>query len=511
MSNSGWPKSSPQRVAKALDAHSIIALALGGLIYILAVTGTLSVFNHEFQRWEQPAVSEMNSISPQAAAAAARTVFESEDLPTTHLFINFPQPDLPRTVITTDTQAFFANSDGTIGPRENFPWTKFLLDLHYYLHLPQILGLTVVGALGAFLIAMSISGFMAHPRIFRDAFTFRRGAGRVPMTDLHNRLSVWTAPFHISNALTGAVLGLASVLAFTVASVSFFGDIDRVFDPVFGAEPASIEGAAQLAEIAAPVTHMQENHPDLLPTFFILHDPGTAGQHSTIVAEHSDRLIFGEYYNFDAAEIYQGNVGISDGTIGQQIIGSVYNIHFGNWGGLSVKLAYLVFGLTLSVIIASGMRIYFIRRREKGRDAPRLEAGWEALVWGTPAVLAFTLFASVSGFSTGIGLVVVFWIGLLVVIAIAFSIGDVTSVRTFLQRSVILLLFGSVLTHAMTFSDSLLSMATVQVSLSLIAMALFLSFLNFRMRHRIKANTGMHSNQGTTSVDLNRSRVNPTD
>ena len=500
MSNSIWPKSSPQRVAKALEAHSIIALALGGLIYILAVTGTLSVFNHEFQRWEQPNVAEMTSISPKAAAAAARTVFESEEVPTTHLYINFPQPDLPRTVITTDTQAFFAEPDGTIGPRESFPWTEFLLDLHYYLHLPQILGLTVVGALGAFLIAMSISGFMAHPRIFRDAFTFRRGSGRVPMTDLHNRLSVWTAPFHISNALTGAVLGLASVLAFTIASVSFAGDIDRVFDPVFGAEPASVDGNAQLAEIAAPITHMQQNFPDLLPTFFILHDPGTAGQHSTIVAEHSDRLIFGEYYNFDAAGAYQGNVGISDGTIGQQIIGSVYNIHFGNWGGLSVKLAYLVFGLALCVIIASGMRVYFIRRREKGRAAPRLEAGWQAVAWGTPTILAFILFISMSGIVTGIGLVILFWVGLFVIFVTSLSMANVERVRRLLQASLIFFLLGSVCAHAVRFPDSVFTVATGQVSLALTITALFLTTLKFRDHRNNREYRDAPSDQTTPPV-----------
>lgn len=472
MGNSIWPKSSSQRVAKSLEAHSVIALALGGLIYILAVTGTLSVFNHEFQRWEQPNAPEMKVISPDAAASAAKLVFESEETPTTHLYINFPQPDLPRTVITTDTQAFFANSDGTVGPREHFPWTQFLLDLHYYLHLPQILGLTVVGALGAFLIAMSISGFMAHPRIFRDAFTFRRGDGRVPLTDLHNRLSVWTAPFHVSNALTGAFLGLATILAIAIASVSFSGDFFKVFSPVFGSEPPPIEGEADLAEIAGPIAFMQDTYPELSPTYFILHDPMTAGQHSTIIAEHSDRLIFGEYYNFDAAGTYQGSVGISDGTIGQQIIGSVYNVHFGNWGGLPVKLAYLVFGLSLSIIIASGLRIYFTRRREKGRPAPRLEAGWEAIVWGTPAMLAVTLLAAVGLGVEGVGLVLIFWLGLTSLCAGAIIFARPDQVLRGLKAATGLLISLALLIHLVQHMSLLASPALYSITIALVLLVL---------------------------------------
>ena len=473
MKNSIWPKSSSERVQKSLEAHSVIALALGGLIYILAVTGTLSVFNHEFQRWEQPTAPEMSSISPEAAARAATSVFESEATPTTHLYINFPQPDLPRTVITTDTQAFFANSDGTVGPREHFPWTQFLLDLHYYLHLPQILGLTVVGALGVFLIAMSISGFMAHPRIFRDAFTFRRGAGRVPLTDLHNRLSVWTAPFHISNALTGAFLGLASILAISIASVSFSGDFFAVFSPVFGNEPPAIDGDAAIAEIAVPIAYMQDNYPDLLPTYFILHDPATAGQHSTIIAEHSDRLIFGEYYNFDASGAYQGNVGISDGTIGQQIIGSVYNVHFGNWGGLPVKLAYLIFGLSLSVIIASGLRIYFTGRRETGRPAPRLEAGWEAIVWGTPTMLAVTLLGAVGLGSDGVSLILIFWLGLAGLCIGATAIARPDRVLRGLKTATCLFVSLAMLVHVAKYIDLLGSSALLPITLTLLFLVLF--------------------------------------
>lgn len=399
------------RVARSLEAHGLLGVIFGGLIFILAVTGTLSVFNHEFQRWEQPDAPEMSEIFPEAAEEAALAVFRSEETPTTHLYVNFPQVDLPRTVITTDTQAFFASADGSIGPREDFAWTQFLLDLHYYLHLPQILGLTVVGAFGAMLLGLSFSGILSHPKIFRDAFTFRRGRGRLTKVDLHNRLGVWTLPFHFSNALTGAILGLASILAFAIAAAGFDNDTTKVFEPVFGSEPEMNESAAPVAAIAKPLRYMASEHPDLNVTYFILHDPGTTGQHVSIIAEHPDRLIFGEYYNFDSSGNFEGTVGIADGTMGQQITGAVYNVHFGNWGGLPVKAAYLVFGLALCTIVASGLNIYFSKRESKGRPAPKLEGAWCGLVWGTPTMLGITLAAALLGMG-GAGLVATFWLGL---------------------------------------------------------------------------------------------------
>lgn len=467
-------KSSSNRVARSLHAHLVIALALGGLIYILAVTGTLSVFNRELQRWEQPSVSEMHSISAVSAEVAAKAVFESEAVPSKHLYINFPQTDLPRTVITTDTNAYFANADGSVGEKEHFPWTQFLLDLHYYLHLPQVLGLTIVGALGAFLLAMSISGFMAHPRIFRDAFTFRRGEGLLPIADLHNRLSVWTAPFHISNALTGALLGLATVFAFSIAIFNFNGDFEKVFPPVFGEEPAELEGRSPIAQIAAPIKYMSTEFPSQEPTFFILHDPATAGQHVSIVAKHTDRLIFGDYYNFNAQGEFQGNVGISDGTLGQQIIGSVYNIHFGNWGGLPVKVAYSIFGIVLSIIIASGLRIYFARRRQKGNAVPKLESAWEAVVWGTPFTLSLCLLLAVGVGLQGLGLVALFWLGMCGTVILSSILADAQKVRIGLRSFTSACLVLTILIHLMSHSEAIFTQAMYPVSMLLVIFSIVL-------------------------------------
>ena len=459
-------KSSAIRVARSLEAHSLIAVIFGGLIYILALTGTISVFNHELQRWEQPDAPEMETISPEAAEKAALAVFLSEDKPTTHLYINFPKPDLPRTVITTDTQAFFADANGNITGPESFPWTQFLLDLHYYLHMPQILGLTVVGALGVILLALSFSGILAHPRIFRDAFTFRRKAGRLTKVDLHNRLSVWTLPFHFSNALTGAILGLASILAFAVAAAGFNNDTDAVFNPVFGGEPAGDERLADVGKISQPLHYMKDNFPDLHTAYFILHDPGTAGQHSQVIAEHGDRLIFGDYYLFDSAGNYKNNVGISDGTVGQQITGAVYNVHFGNWGGIAIKLAYLIFGLALCMIIASGLSIYFAKRRTNGQAAPKLEAVWSGLIWSTPTMLAATLGASLAGLVSGLGLVAMFWLGLLVCLLVSSALGK-QRIDKLGPVAVALSLFLAIAIYFFRHGGAGLSVASISVTTSL--------------------------------------------
>ncbi len=63
-------------------------------------------------------------------------------------------------------------------------------------------------------------------RIFRDAFRLRaRDKGGVGLADWHNRLGVWTLPFTLAVSLTGAMIGLATVNSYGLASAFYKGDV----------------------------------------------------------------------------------------------------------------------------------------------------------------------------------------------------------------------------------------------------------------------------------------------
>ncbi|MBB5519001.1 PepSY-associated TM helix domain-containing protein [Amphiplicatus metriothermophilus] len=492
MTASIWPKSSSKLVAKAASGHSAIGLAVAALIYVLCVSGAIAVFNHELQRWEQPGAPEISAISPDAAERAAKTVLAAEAGRTSHFYIQLPTDDMPRVVLTTDTQAVFADAEGNIVGAEAHPWTQFVLDLHYYLHLPHTLGITIVGILGVMLLGLAMSGFIAHPRIFRDAFTFRfAGNARVTQTDLHNRLSVWTAPFHVPVALTGAWIGLASIVGYALATLDYGGDLEAAFAPVFGEEPAEDGAPAPLAGIANALAYMAANEPDVKPTYVIMHEPMTRGQHLQVLAEHDRRLIFGEYYNFDANGGFVGTVGMADGTLGQQIAASTYRVHFGSFGGAPVKIIYGVLGAALAFITASGMTIYFLKRREKARPAPRLEAMWAGVVWGTPAALALTMLASVVGLAGPSALPAGFWLALAGFIVAAALRPDRRRVAARLRALAAAALALALAIHAGLHQDAFFSPAAVWTSLvgGLIALAFVAPEIRARAAGR-RARTG---------------------
>ena len=408
-------------VRKGLDAHSAIGLVCCALLYLICATGTAVVLYEEWQRFEQPDAPEMTGIAPAAVQQGIENVLaaESDRDTTTHLYVHMPTEALPRTTITTDTQAFHVDADGAIVVPEENAWAEFLLALHYRLNLPAVYGMTLVGAFGAMIVALSISGIVAHPRIFRDAFRLRaRRRDDVATVDWHNRLAVWSLPFALAIALTGAMIGLFYVSGGSMAASAYGGDSEAAIAPIFGAEAEADLTPAPVADAVPALAHMAREYPDVTPYYVILHDPRTAGQHVQIVGEHERRLIFGEYYAFGPQGEFHGTAGMADGTVGQQLAASTYNLHFGNYGGLPVKIAYIVFGLALTVVVATGTFIWLNKRARQGRPAPRLAAAWWGIVYGVPVALVATFIARLAIGNTA-PFVALFWSVLALTIGVA--------------------------------------------------------------------------------------------
>lgn len=364
---------------------------VGGLMYLVCLSGTLAVFYEEFERWEQPFVDEFLAFDPRAAAAGFNEFVSDPSRVTPHMYLVLPTDAVPRLRIASENESWFLNADGSVGSAERNDWTEMMLDLHLYLHLPESWGMILVSALGAMLCGLIISGLLAHPRIFRDAFSLRtNGSRHLEQADIHNRLSVWGVPFHLMIAITGAYFGLALPLLAVVADARYDGDREAVLESVFGEEPDLHQAAGPLA-IEQALSQMDTLAPDAEPFLVTVHDAGEPNRFFAISAVHPGRLIYSENYLFDASGKFLRTDGFSDGAAGKQVIYSIYRLHFGHFGGLPVKLAYGLLGLVLTVVSVTGINVWLARRRS--RDY--LNDIWTGIVWGTPVALAVTAFTQV--------------------------------------------------------------------------------------------------------------------
>jgi uncharacterized iron-regulated membrane protein len=394
----------PAFVRAMLAGHSALGLAFVALIYVVCLSGTLAVFAHELQRWEQPdGPTVQGSVSPETVAAALAAGYAQAlaDKSAHDMFILAPALTGSRLVVSYhDHEAgvegsWLADADGRLVVRAKAPWTEFLTHLHINLHLPRTWGMFIVGLTGVALLSSLVSGLLSHPRIFKDAFALRWGGSkRLQEADLHNRLGVWGLPFHIAVSLTGALLGLATLVVGVLALAAYDGDSEKAFATLLGPRAGLDQTPAALPDLAGMIRQVQRPHPDAIFVSAQIEHVGKASQVVHLGMRSAGHLAFANTYYFDGTAKSLGDGGLETGGIGQQILGAISPLHFGWFGGLTVKVIYGLLGLGLTVVTHSGVTIWLARRRDKGRPAPVWERIWPAAVWGQPLALATSAIAA---------------------------------------------------------------------------------------------------------------------
>lgn len=405
------PFLAPDFVRAMLAGHSALGLAFAALIYIVCLSGTVSVFLHELHRWEQPNAPRLaETPSPDVVAAVVSNGYDQAKMDNAahDLFVMGPSHRTPwLTVSYHDHETgvsgnWLADTNGNLVTRIETPWTQFVADLHMHLHLPRTWGLFLVGLTGVALLSSLISGLLSHPRLFKDAFALRWGGSkRLQEADLHNRLGVWGLPFHVVVSLTGALLGLSTLIVGVLAMAAYDGDSEKAFAAILGPQPSADETAAPLPDIAALIRKVQSEHPDAAFVSINVGHIGHAGQIVSLGLKRPGHLPFSEAYHFDGNGNARGVTGMEDGSVGQQILGVLQPLHFGWFGGLPVKLAYGILGLAITIVTHTGVTIWLARRRDKGRPVPRWERIWAAVGWGQPFAFGIAAVAAFAGGGAG--------------------------------------------------------------------------------------------------------------
>jgi len=391
-----WPKVPSRFTAAALSGHSAVGLAFGAVIYLVCLSGTISVLVDEMKLVEQP-TTPASSIQPGALNRAVAAVLARE--PRISVLYAMP-PSTPRQRLTVSTfdargeQAFIADADGAVTPQRT-PFSDFVVDLHMTLTAPAPWGSLLVGLSGAALLSLILSGVLSHPRVFRDAFRLRlNGSERLREAELHNRLSVWGLPFHVTVTLTGTLFGLANLVMLAIAALVFHGDTARVYAPLSGPTVAADPRPAPLPDLEAVASRAVANLPQGRLYYIGVERPGTRGSRLSVEVSDPGRLPRGEDFYFDASGKPIGRSRFTTGGIGMQAYSGAVVLHSGFFGGLPVRLLYGVFGAALTFVSASGVTIRLARRRDRGQPSPRLRRAWLAWTWGVPAVLILTAAAS---------------------------------------------------------------------------------------------------------------------
>jgi uncharacterized iron-regulated membrane protein len=479
----------PKRFSAAmLGAHALLGVVFAWALYLLCFSGSLAVLADEFAQWEQPGAPRVDVASPALVADVIERSYA-----TTHatgktissLYVEAPSPTLPRITVYAsganedDGSTLMADSAGHIVPESKTPWTDFMRGQHHDFNLPDPYGDYLVGILGTILIAGLVSGLLAHRRIIKDAFRLRWGGShRRSNADLHNRIGVWALPFHLVVSLTGSLLGLGGLIIGVLALIAFKGDQQKAAGALLGPQPTADVRPAKLPDVRPMFGTIEVRAPGSAIASVMIAKPGTHGQVVTVYTAAPGHLTRAEGWSFTGEGRLISKAGFTDGTVGMRIYGMITPLHYGTYGGLALKLIYVILGGSLTTLVASGLTVWLGRRREQGHAAPRRERLWVALVWGQP--LAFAL-SSLLSLTAGLDPMRVFWLTTAGVAALALVSSNAASTARWARMAGGAVLIALAVSHLLLLGRELL----VDLVLVVIALALVTPMLRTqRWRYR---------------------------
>ena len=347
--------------------HKWSSLVSTVFLLMLCVTGLPLVFSHELNHvlldepWA-PAnpTGERLDLDQVLATALSRhpgdvPAFMSFDEDRPVVNVTSRAPDAP------DGQFNFQPIDQTSGDPAplvaGHPLMEFLLQLHtdMFLGLP---GMLFLGAMGLLLIVAVVSGVVLYaPFMRRLPFGTLRleKASRTRWLDWHNLLGIVTVAWVLVVAATGVVNTLATpILAYWKdTALKDLTTAHAATAPV--GERASLDAAVERAKAALPGRTLQ----------FVAF-PGTdyTTDHHYAVFFHGDTPLTTHLTTPALIDVRTGELAaVAPAPWYVKVLSLSQPLHFGDYGGLGLKILWALLDLATIVILGSGLYLWFRKRR----------------------------------------------------------------------------------------------------------------------------------------------------
>jgi uncharacterized iron-regulated membrane protein len=351
--------------------HKWTSLVATVVLLLLCLTGLPLIFYEEIDELtgRHPQAPTLSAAQPPAsldrlveAALAARPgevmqylVFDDHGAPLAYL-TTAPAPDAPPE--TGFTQVLDAR---TAAPIDAPPFDKGLMYVLYRLHLDLFAGLPgtlFLGAMGLLFVASIVSGIVLYgPFMRRLPFGTVRAlrSPRVRWLDLHNLLGIVTLAWALVVGLTGVI----NTLAQPIRDLWRLDQLAEMVAPYQDAPPV-----ARLASVESAVATARAAAPEMVPSFVAWPGtPFTSAHHYAVFLRGATPLTS---QLFKPALIDAETGELTDlRTMPWYVTALLVSrpLHFGDYGGLPLKLIWALLDIVTIVVLASGLYLWLTRGR----------------------------------------------------------------------------------------------------------------------------------------------------
>jgi uncharacterized iron-regulated membrane protein len=348
---------------KAYQLHKWLGLLSGLFIIVIGLTGSIIVFTDEIDRALNRELLDVTPLSTRVSydsmLATVRDRYPDANI---RGFRLLPEDDHTAYTVPVDHQEYYKlvhinpYTGEILGERvRNHSFAYFMLVMHYSLWWKPW-GELIVGILGITLFISGVTGIYIYRKallkVFSTGIRWKKGS-RTLFADMHKLIGVSTVIFNL------------------VLSISGFYMMLYAFSPsyLFNAEK---EGDKSVPTFAQSIDTLMKRSQEIIPGFVVrgINLPAEARQPIRVYGYvPGTNFLFnygyGSYIQFDdknGAVIKASNLHTASWS--EQLEQMLYALHFGQYGGLPIKIIYFLGGLTPAILSITGFLLWRKRRNK---------------------------------------------------------------------------------------------------------------------------------------------------
>lgn len=347
-----------------LSIHKWLGLIAGIFVLVMGLSGSIMVFDDEIEHFLQRDLIYLpDSGQPVSLANAWETIEQVHPDWDTRFTVIPEKADraIEAEIRRPDSRRYLYIHPVTgeilrdLDSYDTFSY--WMLKLHYTLH-AGFIGEVILLIAGIMFISSLVTGFWFYRKAIRKVLTFRIRPRfrdlKTASSELHRSIGVWSLIANLIMAVTGVII------MFIIVKTG----INASENPPLPAPPEINVSVDNLLEKA------QQDYPGFNPSYISM--PRSKEGLITFYGHmDSDLPIHYEFSNYIQYSPDDGTeeraVFIRDQSFSTHLLSVTYPLHFGDWGGVIVKLLYCFFGLAPALLSITGFIIWRKRQRKKVR------------------------------------------------------------------------------------------------------------------------------------------------